>query len=84
MLLKVKYFARFGELAGRAEELLETRDDIRVYDLKRKVLEDHPLLASFESSVIVAWNENFARDDENLRAGDEIDFFRPSAADNPS
>ncbi|OWP57379.1 MAG: hypothetical protein B2I17_01730 [Thermoplasmatales archaeon B_DKE] len=77
MLLKVKYFARFRELAGKGEEDFEVGDGINVLDLKKMILNDHPLLLSYESSMIVARNDNFARDEEYLRAGDEIDFFPP-------
>lgn len=77
MLLKVKYFARFRELAGKSEEAVEMRESAMVLDLKKLILHDHPLLSSYESSMIVARNENFARDDDYLQAGDEIDFFPP-------
>jgi len=73
----VKYFARFRELAGKSEEAVEMSERAMILDLKKMVLRDHPLLSSYESSMIVARNENFARDDDYLQAGDEIDFFPP-------
>ena len=79
MLLKVKYFARFRELAGKSEEAVELQESAIVLDLKKMILHEHPLLSSYGSSMIVARNENFATDDENLQAGDEIDFFPPAS-----
>jgi molybdopterin converting factor subunit 1 len=77
MLLKVKYFARFSELTGKNEETLEVDDSTSVLDLKQRIMTDYPLLKRYESSMVLAKNENFTRDNEKLNSGDSIYLFPP-------
>ncbi|MGC8505667.1 MAG: molybdopterin converting factor subunit 1 [Thermoplasmata archaeon] len=77
MLLRVKYFARFREIAGLEEEDLEITSGSTVKDLKRSILSLHPGLSSYENTLIVARNEQFADDSVKVSQDDTIAVFPP-------
>lgn len=77
MLLKVKYFARFSELTGKREENIEIGNESCILDLKKRILVEHPLLKSYESTMVVAKNETFAAETDKLNSGDMVYLFPP-------
>jgi molybdopterin synthase sulfur carrier subunit len=77
MLLKVKYFARFREIAGMEEEEIEIVSGSTVRDLKRSILSLHPGMSSYENTLIVARNEQFADDNVKMSPDDIIAVFPP-------
>ncbi|MEM0156270.1 MAG: MoaD/ThiS family protein [Thermoplasmataceae archaeon] len=73
----MKYFARFSELTGKKEEVLEMDDFTSVIDLKHRIMTEYPLLKRYESNMILARNEKFTADNEKLNSGDSIYLFPP-------
>jgi len=81
MSIRILYFARVREQVGIAQEMLDldarTRD---VAGLREQLIgRGAPWNAAFASdkSVRVAVNQDIARGDTAVKAGDEVAFFPP-------
>lgn len=73
MGIKVKYFARLREQAGRAEQDLPYRPGLRVSDVRKETIDT----VVGGDSILVAVNMAYTRDDVELKDGDEVAFFPP-------
>jgi len=85
MKVKVKYFARFRELAGVSEEIVEISDDAKVKDLIEIIKERHPKFRDevFEQNedadVNISRNGSYVSFDEGLKDGDVVALFPPAS-----
>ena len=85
MRIKVRYFARFRELAGVDEEYLELPSGSRVCDLIEIIKEKHPRFRNEvfaqdeEADVNVSRNGSYVGFDEELRDGDIVALFPPAS-----
>lgn len=77
MKIKVKFFARYSELAGTKETKLEAQAGTTVAEFK-KVLKDYfPELKNWDKNLVIAVNNEFADDSQILQEGDEIALLPP-------
>ena len=85
MKVRVKYFARFRELAGASEEIVELPDGAKIKDLIEIIKERHPKFRDevFEQSedadVNVSRNGSYVSFDEELKDGDVVALFPPAS-----
>ncbi|HIP89547.1 MAG TPA: MoaD/ThiS family protein [Thermococcus paralvinellae] len=85
MRIKVRYFARFRELAGVDEEYLELPSGSRVGDLIEIIKKRHPrfrnevFAQNEEADVNVSRNGSYVSFDEELRDGDIVALFPPAS-----
>ncbi|MBO8173956.1 MAG: MoaD/ThiS family protein [Thermococcus sp.] len=85
MKVKVKYFARFRELAGVSEEIINLPIGAKVKDLIEIIKERHPKFRDevFEQSedadVNVSRNGSYVSFDEELKDGDVVALFPPAS-----
>lgn len=70
--ITVRYFASIRETIGRSEDRLETTGIACVADVWRQVT-----TAPLPSNTLVAVNQEYARPDTLVKAGDEVAFFPP-------
>ena len=75
--VKVLFFGRLKELAGRAEDSIESAEATTIEQLFALYTARHPELAKYRSSVVASRNQEFAAWDTPLRAGDEVAFLPP-------
>jgi sulfur-carrier protein len=75
--VKVLFFGRLKELAGRAEESTQLADSATIEQLFAVCTSRHPELAKYRSSVVASRNQEFAAWDTPLRSGDEVAFLPP-------
>ena len=75
--VKVLFFGRLKDLAGRAEESTELADSSTIEQLFAVYTSRHPELAKYRSSVVASRNQEFAAWDTPLRSGDEVAFLPP-------
>ncbi len=73
----VLFFGRLKELAGRAEDSVESADATTIEQLFAVYAARHPELAKYRSSVVASHNREFAAWDTPLRSGDEVAFLPP-------
>ncbi|AHF81178.1 ubiquitin-like small modifier protein 1 [Thermococcus paralvinellae] len=85
MKIKVKYFARFRELAGVSEEIIELPNGSRVSDLIEIIKERHPkfknevFAQNEDADVNVSRNGSYVSFDEELKDGDVVALFPPAS-----
>lgn len=77
MLVRVRLFARLRELAGVSELERVVPDGASAGDVWRQLASDFPALASYETAISCAVNEEYARLAAPLRDGDEVAFLPP-------
>jgi len=75
--VKVLFFGRLKDLAGRSEESTELADSSTIEQLFAVYTSRHPELAKYRSSVVASRNQEFAAWDTPLRSGDEVAFLPP-------
>jgi len=75
--VKVLFFGRLKELAGQAEDSIESTEATTIEQLFALYAARHPELAKYRSSVVASRNQEFAAWDTPLRAGDEVAFLPP-------
>lgn len=76
-MVKVRFFASLRDFAGTAEVEVETRGPSTVLDLFETLKLRYPGLQRYESSVLVAVNEEYAQWESPVKTGDEVAFFPP-------
>ena len=77
MRVRVLFFGRLKEIAGRAEDSVEMSEGARVEDLFARYGHQFPELARFRPSVAAAINQQYAEWNAALAAGDEVAFLPP-------
>jgi len=75
--VKVLFFGRLKELAGKGEDSIESINTTTIEQLFALYAARHPELAKYRSSVVASRNQEFAAWDTPLRAGDEVAFLPP-------
>ncbi len=75
--VKVLFFGRLKELAGRAEDSIESAEATTIEQLFALYTARHPELAKYRSSVVASRNQEFAAWDTPLLASDEVAFLPP-------
>jgi molybdopterin converting factor subunit 1 len=77
MTCTVRLFARARDLAGAAALAVELPDGATVGDLRRRLAQARPELASLLDRSALAVNDEFARDELPVPAGAEIALLPP-------
>ncbi|HII60852.1 ubiquitin-like small modifier protein 1 [Pyrococcus horikoshii] len=85
MRVKVRYFARFRDLAGTGEEEIELQDGATVRDLIEEIKKRHERFRrevfgeeyDEDADVNIAVNGRYVKWDEKLREGDIVGVFPP-------
>jgi molybdopterin converting factor subunit 1 len=75
--VKVLFFGRLKELAGRSEDVAEISEASTIEQLFALYAARNAGLAKFRSSLVASRNQEFAAWDTPLRAGDEVAFLPP-------
>jgi molybdopterin converting factor subunit 1 len=77
MTCTVRLFARARDLAGAAVVAVELPEGATVGDLRRRLAQDQPALASLLARSALAVNDEFAGDELLLSTGAEIALLPP-------
>ena len=75
--VRVLFFGRLKEIAGRTQESLDLAPDSDIESLFARYASRYPELQQYRSSVVASCNQEFAPWDTVLRAGDEVAFLPP-------
>lgn len=75
--VKVLFFGRLKEIAGRAEESVELAAGSRIEDLFAQFISRCPELARYRGSLVASRNQEFTAWNTPLDSGDEIAFLPP-------
>lgn len=77
MRVKVLFFGRLKEIAGRGEDSVEVADGSSIEQLFAAFTTGNPALAPFRASLVASHNQEFAAWSTALHAGDEVAFLPP-------
>ncbi len=77
MKVKVKLFARFRELAGKAEADIQIDPGTSVAALKQQLSVLFPRLGEYVPSMMVAVNGELVGDDASVGEADEVALLPP-------
>jgi molybdopterin converting factor subunit 1 len=75
--IKVLFFGRLKEIAGRAEDEVELAEGAPIESVFAQYAARCPELARYRSSLVASCNQEFAAWTTPLRAGDEVGFLPP-------
>jgi molybdopterin converting factor subunit 1 len=75
--MTIKLFATLKQKAGASAIDVTVEDGITVTQLRAAVGQAYPALAELAARSVVAVNQEFAFDQDIVRAGDEIALFPP-------
>jgi molybdopterin converting factor subunit 1 len=75
--VKVLFFGRVRELAGRGEQAEDLPEGATLADLFERYTQRFPALTGFRASLVASRNQEFAAWDTKLAEGDEIAFLPP-------
>lgn len=75
--MQIKLFATLKDRAGAADITVLTPDTLTVRQLRVTVSEQFPALAALMMQTLVAVNQEFAFNDDIVRANDEVALFPP-------
>ncbi len=75
--MKIKLFATLKDLAQAGEISLSTAEQLTVRELRAAVADQFPPLAALMKQTLVAVNQEFAFNDDVIKAGDEVALFPP-------
>lgn len=75
--VKVLFFGRLKEVAGRAEESVDLAEGAPIEELFAQCGARYPELARFRPSLVASRNQEFAAWTTPLRSGDEVAFLPP-------
>lgn len=75
--MQIRLFATLKDRAGAADIKVSTPDALTVRQLRETVAEQFPVLAALMTQTLVAVNQEFAFNDDMVRAGDEVALFPP-------
>ena len=79
MRVRLRAFARVGEILGTGEDSLAVSDGASVEAVWRSLIERFPLLAALRSSMRFARNGQVVEADMRLQEGDELALLPPSS-----
>ncbi|MEY3284232.1 MAG: MoaD/ThiS family protein [Acidobacteriota bacterium] len=78
MTINLLFFGACREAAtGQSETALELASPVDVRTVWQSLVEQHPGLGRFETSILFAINEEYARPDQLLADGDTLAIFPP-------
>lgn len=77
MRVTVRLFARLRDIVGAGELTREVGADATVRTVWLSLVAEYPAAASYERSLSVAVNADYARMDRALADGDEVAFLPP-------
>jgi molybdopterin synthase sulfur carrier subunit len=77
MLIRVRYWSWFKDLAGKAQEEFQVNDGANLGDLLDSVRQRHPRLAEARQSTLVAVGTEYQPASYLLAANDEVSLFPP-------
>ncbi|MEZ6095740.1 MAG: MoaD/ThiS family protein [Pirellulaceae bacterium] len=77
MNVKVLFFARAKELAGRANIEVAMGDEATVGDLKQLLIEQHPEMEELLQFSVVSVDRKVANDDHVIYHGAEVGILPP-------
>lgn len=75
--LKILFFATLKEIVGESEIVYEIEKGKTILELKNRLVIEYPRLKDYLLSVLVAINQNFAFDSDEILENAEIAFFPP-------
>jgi molybdopterin converting factor subunit 1 len=75
--VKVLFFGRLKEIAGRGEESLDVQSQADIETLFTEYAARYPGLQQYRSSLVASCNREFAAWNTPLHAGDEVAFLPP-------
>ncbi|MCL4505548.1 MAG: molybdopterin converting factor subunit 1 [Chloroflexi bacterium] len=75
--MQIKLFATLRDRAQAGEITVSTADSLTVRELRAAVAEQFPALAALMKQTLVAVNQQFAFNDDLVKAGDEVALFPP-------
>lgn len=75
--VKVLFFGRLKEIAGRSQESMELAVESDIEFLFTHYASRHPELQQYRSSLVASCNQEFAPWNTVLHAGDEVAFLPP-------
>ncbi len=77
--VRVRFFARYAELVGRAEAEVSLRLPATVADVLRRVREDFPQASALPERPLAAVNRRQVKLDAHVGDGDEVALLPPLA-----
>ena len=75
--VKVRLFARLGDVAGTRETEVELGEGWRAIDVYRALCERYPAMAGLNGSLLYAVNAEYVDAETPLRDGDELALIPP-------
>ncbi len=75
--VKVLFFGRLKEIAGRGEDLLDLTEGAPIETLFARCVAQQPELARYRTSLVASRNQEFAAWSTPLHSGDEVAFLPP-------
>jgi molybdopterin converting factor subunit 1 len=75
--VKVLFFGRLKEIAGRTEESLDVQSHADIEALFAEYAARYPDLQQYRSSLVASCNREFAAWSTPLHTGDEVAFLPP-------
>ena len=77
MTIQIQLFARARDLAGSDCIQLDLEPPVAVSELRSRLLEEYPALHPLAASLLVAVNNEYARDESVIPEGAELACFPP-------
>ena len=77
MSIRVLFFASLADIAGTRETEVDPATVTDVLSVFNMLVQQHPALGKYRSSVLFAVNSEFARAESPVRDDDELAFFPP-------
>ena len=81
MRVQVQFFSQLREIAGAAEEVIESPEKATVGDLLARLYQLHPGLEKWDRSILVGAGVEFVERDYLLQPNESIAIMRCKAAE---
>lgn len=75
MKVKVRFFVRCREIAGKEQKKVEIEDGMMLKDLMDLLIKEYPDLKN--ETLIVSLNRSYVKHEAKLKDNDEIAVFTP-------
>jgi len=82
MQVKIRLFARLRDICGSGEIIRNLPTEAIVEDVWKLLTDEHPVLASYTSSISSAINTEYVKQDAVVHDGDEVAFLPPVSGGN--